>query len=74
MAISQVPQAGTLNIKLQKGTNATGNPVYTTRSYASVKVAATDQQMFDTASAIANVIKYTLVDIIRVNKANLISG
>lgn len=73
MAITLVPQAGTISIKLQTGTNASGNPVYSTRNYGNVKVAATDQQLFDVASAIAGVVKYTLVDIVKTTKNNLIS-
>jgi len=73
MAIVKMAQPGTLSIKFQTGVNGTGNPTYSTRNYSGVKPASTDQALFDVASAIAEVVKHTLSDIIRQDKSNLIS-
>lgn len=73
MAVTKMAQNGALSIKYQTGTNASGSATYSTRNYSGVKSAATDQDLFDVATAIAGVTKYTLVDIIRQDKNALVN-
>ena len=74
MAVMKLPQIGTLSIRYQTGTNASGDPIYSTRNYSGVKATSTDQDLFDVGQAIASVTKYMLVDIIRQDKSTLING
>ena len=72
MAVVKVPQNSTIAIKLQKGVNTSGNPVYVTRNYA-CKATATDQDLFDVAQALMGLQVYPLADITRVDNANLVN-
>lgn len=74
MAVTKLPQTGTLAIRFQVGTNANGDPKYSTRNYSGVKATSTDQDLFDVGQAIASVTKYVLSDIIRLDKSTLVNG
>lgn len=74
MAVTKMPQLGTLSIKYQTGMNSNGDPTYSTRNFPGLKPNATDQDAYDVAVAIAGVCKHPLAGIIRQDKANLING
>lgn len=73
MAATKMPKPGTLSLKVQTGTSASGNPVYSTRNYSGVKSDATDQALFDVGTAIAGVVKHPLSEIIRNDKSALVN-
>lgn len=71
MAVNKVPTGSVLRLELNVGIGDNGNPVYRTKSLNNVKPAATDQDLFDVAAAIADMQDYTLNGISRVDSAQL---
>lgn len=72
MALNKVPANSVLRLELRVGVNASGNPVYRNRSLNNVKPAASDQDLFDVASALAGLQEYPLNGISRVDAAQLV--
>ena len=63
-----VPRDSCLHFRLVVGTNPeTGAPIINSKSFARVKSAALDQDVYDTATALVDLQKYT-VDEIRLEK------
>lgn len=54
MPAVKVPQNSTVGIKVQSGINASGNPLYKTIHFNSVKSAAADQDVYDVATSLAD--------------------
>ena len=73
MAVVKVPQSVKVVLKVQTGVNATGNPVYRSRTFANIKATAADSDVFAVAEGLAGLQKNTLVDIIRQDLNNLIN-
>ena len=71
MAVNKVPVGCTLKLSFQTGVDGSGNPVFRTKSLNNVKVAATDQAIYDTAAALAGLQANTLDAVYRVDSANL---
>lgn len=72
MAINKVPDNSVLRLELRVGVNTSGNPVYRNRSLNNVKSTATDQDLFDVATALAALQEYPLNSISRVDGAQLV--
>ncbi len=71
---TRVPYNSRLSLVFQTGTDPnTGAPILKTKSYSNVKSAATDDDVFDVANAIAGLQKYVLYEIQRTDKAKLIT-
>jgi len=63
-----VPNDSSLQLRLAVGTNPeTGAPIIQSKSFGSIKAAALDQDVYDTATALVGLQKYT-VDEIRFGK------
>jgi len=63
-----VPQDSSLQLRLVVGTNPeTGAPIINSKSFARIKSAALDQDIYDVATAIVGLQKYT-VDELRLGK------
>jgi len=73
MAVVKVPQSVKLVLKVQTGVNASGDPVYRSRTFANVKAAAADSDVFAVAEGLAGLQKNTLVDIVRQDLNNLVN-
>ncbi len=73
MAITKVPQASRLVVKVQTGVNATGNPVYRLRSFQNLKPGAADADIHAIGQALVGLQKYPAVNIGRVDESNLIN-
>ena len=73
MAVQKIPQNSTMAIKLQKGVNASGHPVYVTRNY-SCKATTVDQDIYDVAQAIIGLQTYPVANIERIDNANLVNA
>jgi len=71
MAVSKIPANSALRLELRVGTDPEGNPVYRNRSLNNVKPAATDQDLFDVANALAGLQEYPLNGISRFDSAQL---
>jgi len=73
MAVSKVPQTSRLAIKVQTGVNTAGNPVYRQRSFANIKTAAADSDVFAVAQGIAGLQKDLVSGFSRIDEGDLVS-
>ena len=59
-----VPRDSSLQLRLVVGTNPeTGAPIINSKSFARIKSAALDQDVYDTATALVGLQKYTVDEI-----------
>jgi hypothetical protein len=72
MAVNKVSSGSVLNLEVQTGVDAQGNPVYRSRNYKGIYSSAADQDLYDVAQAIAGLQSYTLSKISRVDNAQLV--
>lgn len=56
MAVNKVISSCTLVMEIERGTDTTGNTVYSKKSFSNVKTDAIPQDIFDVATAIKGVI------------------
>lgn len=68
MAVNVTPMSSRLALKVNTGTDTDGNPVFRTRSFSGVKPAAADQDVYDTAQAIAGLQQHVVEEIGRVSE------
>lgn len=54
MPVNKTPLTSVLRIVVQSGTNAQGQPIYQNRDFKAVKPLAADQDVFDVAQSLAN--------------------
>lgn len=73
MAVTKVPQTSRLAIKVQTGVNAAGNPVYRQRSFANIKTAAVDSDVFAVAQGIAGLQKDPVNGVSRIDEGDLVN-
>ena len=57
MAVTLTPKSKTLAIQVQTGTDKSGDPVYAKKSFSGVKLAATDQAVYDVAEGIKSILE-----------------
>jgi hypothetical protein len=72
MAVVKEARGSRLQIVVQVGTDAGGQPLLRTRSFSGVKVDAVDTDLFDVAQAIAALQQYPINSIRRVDDGELI--
>lgn len=72
MAVSSYPLNGRLQLRLIVGMDNQGGHLYRTRSYANVKPAATNQDVYDVGSALAGLQEYDLEEVRLVSEAVLV--
>ena len=63
MAATKTLKSKTLAIEVQNGTDKSGDPTYTKKSFSGVKTAATDDAVYNTAEAIKAVMGGSTRDI-----------
>ncbi|OPY57498.1 MAG: hypothetical protein A4E55_01613 [Pelotomaculum sp. PtaU1.Bin035] len=73
MAVNKVPTNSIIRLELRTGTSGSGNPVLRDKSLNSVKSTASDQDIYDVATSLANLQNYPLNGISRVDNAQLIN-
>lgn len=73
MAVVKQPYACSIKLKYQSGVNASGDPVYVTRTYTKVKLGATDQDIYDVALALNGLQNNSLAGLFRVEDAELVN-
>ena len=74
MAVNKVASGAVLNLEVQTGVDAQGNPVCRSRNYKSIDPGAADQDLYDVAQSIAGLQSYTLSKISRVDNAQLVEA
>lgn len=74
MAVNRVPQGSRMVISIQNGVNASGQPVYVQRTYKIVKASAVDADVYAVAQGMANLQKYPVTSISRLDEGNLVNG
>jgi len=74
MAVNNVPAGSVLRLELRVGVNANGNPVFRKRNLDNVKPTASDQDLYDVATALAALQDYPLNSITRIDNAQLIQS
>lgn len=74
MAVTRLPGNSLLRLELHVGVNGSGNPVFRTKSLNNVKAAATDQDLFDVAAALAALQEYPLNSVSRMDGAELVEA
>ena len=71
MAVIQDKQVGTLKLYLDKGLDVNSKPIKGTKSFAMLKPAATNQDAYDVAMALANLQKHEVYDLKRLDRTIL---
>jgi hypothetical protein len=56
------------------GTDESGNPVFRNKSLNNVKATASDQDLFDAATALSGLQSYPLTAVSRIDSAGLLQG
>lgn len=73
MAVNRVPQGSRMVISIQNGINASGLPKNVLRTYKSVKASAVDADVYAVAQGMANLQKYPITGISRMDEGNLVN-
>jgi len=72
MPVNRVPGGTILQLELQTGVDAQGNPVYRDKNLRYIKPDAADQDLFDVAQALAGLQEYTLSKVSRIDTSQLV--
>ena len=72
MAVVKNPQPGKMVLRVQKGINAEGKPVYSQHSFANLKPAAADSDVYAVAQGIGSLQSLPVADISRQDVGNLV--
>lgn len=65
MALNSVLAQSSMTLKYKDGIDLTGKDVIKAKKFSNIKMTADDQSIFDTANALAPLLKYELTDILR---------
>lgn len=72
MPVTSTAKDSVLVVSYQTGLSAQGSPIVRQRSFANVKTAALDQDVFDVAQALYGLQQYTLAGVRRDNRFDLV--
>ena len=73
MAVVKNSQPGKLLLRVQKGLNASGQPTYRQQSYANLKAAAADADVYAVGLGLGTLQKLPVADIVRQDSGNLVN-
>ncbi|MGQ9498148.1 MAG: DUF1659 domain-containing protein [Desulfotomaculales bacterium] len=71
MAVTSTPLGSVVEIEVQTGTNAAGEPVYARIRFRNVKAAAADADVYAVGEALAGLQMYPLAEVRRVDTEEL---
>ncbi|MEW5762565.1 MAG: DUF1659 domain-containing protein [Bacillota bacterium] len=71
MAVTSTPLASLLELEVQTGTDAAGQPVYARIRFRNVKASATDEDVYAVGQALAGLQVHPLADVRRVDTEEL---
>ena len=71
MAVVSTPLESILVAQYQVGVNVSGSPITRQRSLAGVKASASDQDIYDIATALFELIDYPLIEVRRDDRSEL---
>ncbi|MGI6686188.1 MAG: DUF1659 domain-containing protein [Bacillota bacterium] len=71
MAVVVTPISSKVRLQFETGTDEKGNPVYKNKTISRVKTDALDQDVLDTANALAGLCADSLAAVIRMNDSDL---
>lgn len=71
MAVTAIPLGSRMQLRLRIGFTQEGKPILRTRSYANLKSAASDEDLYQTGQELANLQEHDLEIIRRVNEMEL---
>jgi len=74
MAVVSTPLDSILVARYQTGISVSGSPILRQKSLAGVKSTAADQDVYDVAVALFNLLQYPLVDVRRDNRFELVNA
>ncbi len=72
MPVNRVAGGTVLQLELQTGVDAQGNPVYRNKNLRFVKPDAADQDLYDVAQALAGLQEYPLHKVSRIDASQLV--
>lgn len=72
MAVIATPLGSILVAQYQVGVSGSGAPITRQRSLAGVKTTATDQDIYDVATALFNLLDYPLLEVRRDDRSELV--
>lgn len=73
MAVIREPQSSSMVISIQDGVSTSGQPVYRERTYSNVKTSAADADVYAVAQEMANLQKYPVAGLARLDEGNLVN-
>ena len=71
MAVTKTTDSRSFAVEVRKGTDALGNPTYSKKSFSNVSSDATDENIYTVASAISQVLKPEIRNILLVQTDQL---
>ncbi len=74
MAVIATKSLTALVLRTKVGVDASGSDIITSQKISKVKVAAADQDIFDTASAIGTLLEYSLTGVSKTDETQLVNG
>lgn len=72
MAITNVPSDAVLRLRFQTGTDDKGNPIYKNKNFNRVKPDAQDEDLFDVAFALSELVDDSIYAVFRINTGELV--
>jgi hypothetical protein len=67
MALQSNLAKSALNLRYKEGVDLNGKDIIKSKKFSNVKVSAANQSIFDTAEALSPLMKYPVLDVVRID-------
>ncbi len=74
MAVTLLPNYSRCQVRLQKGVDGQGEPVYTTRTFSRIRPQASHQDIYDAITSLLSLQALPVVSLRRIDDGELVSG